>query len=309
VGTRLSALIEQQGYGVRRAIRAPGGTIGDQIFPVGDLESFRDWPQLVSGADALVHLAARAHEIRRADDETASLVHAVNVDATLKLAAAAARSGVRRFVFLSSVGVNGNETKRKAFTETDRPSPAEVYAISKWEAEQKLAQIQAETGMQVTIVRPTLIYGAGAKGNVLRVLKTVASGLPLPFGALCNARSFIGLDNLCDLILRCVESPQAAGEVFLAAEPERHSTAEFFRCVAFAMGHRHQIWRWPSPLLRAAASIAGRQRDLHKLSSALEVNPAKAMNALGWRPNVSFCDGIAAMVEWFLAQRLRGRHV
>src|SRR5207302_3038937 len=183
------------------------------------------------------------------------LDRAINVDATAQLAEAAAKQHVRRFVFVSSIGVNGNETAGRAFTEADAPSPVEPYGVSKWEAERALARIHSTTRADLVVIRPPLVYGPGVKGNLLRLLKLVALGVPLPFGELRRPRSFIGVDNLCDLLLSCIVHPRAGGEVFLAAEPESRSVAELLEAMAAAMGHRNQVWRCPPRLLTLIATV------------------------------------------------------
>src|SRR5688572_30432183 len=303
VGAPLSALLEQRGYEVRRIVREIGPGAHSGSIPVGDIVTFTDWPRVVKHVDAIVHLAARAHVLRERAPDFAARYRAVNVESTVRLADAAARGGVRRFVFVSSVGVNGSETCGRPFTEKDPPAPGEPYAASKWEAEQALLQVQAKCGLELVIVRPPLIYGPGAKGNLLRMLELLALGIPLPLGGLSSPRSFIGLDNLCTLLVACLDTPRAAGELLLAAEPERRSTAELLETIAAAMGHRHQLWRCPMPLLMVAAAAVGKVVELKKLSAALEVDPSKAMQVLGWRPHVAFADGVRATVDAFLSSR------
>jgi nucleoside-diphosphate-sugar epimerase len=303
LGSRLSTVLELRGYAVRRAIRSHGRSPSLGAFVTGDLASFTGWPQLVSGVDTIVHLAARAHVLKRESLAEIAAYRAVNVDATIGLAEAAAGHGVRRFVFVSSIGVNGNETRGRAFTDADVPAPTEPYATSKWEAERALAYRQANSGMELVIVRPPLIYGPGVKGNLLRLLNLLARGLPLPLGALRRPRNFIGRDNLCDFLEACAIHPRAAGEVFLAAEPERRSTAELLNTIATAMGYRNRVWWCPLPLLGLAARAVGKRPELAKLAAALEVDSSKAIRVLGWTPRVRFDEGIAETVAWFMGTR------
>lgn len=300
VGSRLSLLLEQCGYQVRRAVRAAGKLQLAKPIVVGDLATFSEWPDILQDVDAVVHLAARAHVMADKGLGSDSRYRVVNVDATVRLAAAAARQQVRRFVFVSSIGVNGEQTSGRAFTEEDEPAPSDTYAASKWQAEQALSRIQSETGLQLAVVRPSLVYGPGVKGNLLRLLKLVKRGLPLPLGGLRRPRSFVGLYNLCELIIACIEHSGAAGNVFLAAEPQRRSTGELLEAISTAMGQRHRIWHCPLSVLNFVAFTVGKRADLQKLQWALEVDPSRAMRVLGWQPRVSFEDGIQEMVSWFL---------
>jgi nucleoside-diphosphate-sugar epimerase len=298
LGRRLSCVLELCGYTVRRAVRSEQRG-GAGVFATGDLATFSEWSALVRGVDVVVHLAARAHVLDKKSTAEVAAFRAVNVDATVRLARAAAARGVRRFVFVSSIGVNGNETFGRPFTEADVPAPREPYALSKLQAERELAGVQGSDGLEVVIVRPPLIYGPGVKGNLLRVLKVVSRGWPLPLGGLRRPRNFVGLDNLCDLLCQCVEHPGASGQVFLAAEPELRSTAELLEALSMAMGFEHRIWRWPGTLLAAGAALAGKRSEFAKLRSALEVDASKASSTLGWRPRVAFQDEIRATVNWF----------
>jgi nucleoside-diphosphate-sugar epimerase len=250
-----------------------------------------------------VHLAARAHELDKKAAAQVAAFQAVNVEATARLARSAAAQGVRRFVFLSSIGVNGNETCGRAFTEADAPAPQEPYAVSKLLAERELAGARGGSALEVVIVRPPLIYGPGVKGNLLRLLKLLARGWPLPLGSLRRPRSFVGLENLCDLLCACVEHPRAADELFLAAEPQPRSTAELLEALSSAMGLEHRIWPWPESMLAAIASLAGRESEFARLRCALEVDASKAGSILGWRPRLAFQDQIRATVDWFRGVR------
>jgi len=203
--------------------------------------------------------------------------------------------------------VNGNQTHGAPFTEVMPPAPIDAYAISKWEAELALTRLLAGSGTGLTVVRPPLIYGPGVKGNLLRLMKIVATGLPVPLGSLHAPRNIIGSENLCDLLIACLDHPAAVGEVFLAAEPEPRSTAALLEAIAGRMSLSGRIWRCPLPVLGLAAALAGKRTELAKLSRALEVSPDKAMSVLGWRPVLPFDAGIAATVDWFLAAFKRDR--
>jgi len=304
VGTRLCLLLERCGHEVRRVVRRQTRGGGPFTIATGDFASFTGWSEIVQGVDAVVHLAARAHvPANRGGSGGNNFYRAVNVHATAQLAEAAAKQHVRRFVFVSTIGVNGNKSAGRAFTEADPPSPVEPYAVSKWEAEQALAWIHSTSRAGLVVIRPPLVYGPRVKGNLLRLLKLVGLGVPLPLGELRRPRSFIGVDNLCDLLLSCIVHPRAAGELFLAAEPESRSVAEFLEAMAAAMGHRNQVWRCPPYLLRLIATVIGKRAELAKLESALQIDPSKAMTILNWRPRTAFSDGVSAMVADFLMAR------
>jgi nucleoside-diphosphate-sugar epimerase len=257
----------------------------------------------LSGANVVVHLAARAHVLRETELDPDAAFRRSNVDATVRLVEGAARVGVRRFVFVSSIGVNGNQTRGTPFTESDVPAPVEPYAKSKLAAERALQSAADEAGIEIVIVRPPLVYGAGVKGNFLRLLSLVDRGIPLPLAAISNKRNLIGVENLSELVVLCAEHPAAAGELFLAAEPEPHSTPELLRVIAKAMGKPSRLFSIPPGILHASVRLAGFQSQFEKLCGSLEVCSDKARRVLGWTPSVDFADGIARTAAWFQERR------
>jgi nucleoside-diphosphate-sugar epimerase len=198
---------------------------------------------------------------------------------------------VKRFLFISSIGVNGNINTRP-FTEDDEPNPAEPYALSKWEAEQGLWEIQRETGMEVVIIRPPLVYGPNAPGNFGSLMRWVEKGLPLPLGAIDNQRSLVALDNLVDLIITCIDHPAAANQVFLAGDGEDLSTTELLRGVARAMGKSAHLIPVPPSLLMLGATLLGKKAVAQRLLGSLQVDISKARRLLGWQPPVSVEEGL-----------------
>jgi nucleoside-diphosphate-sugar epimerase len=307
IGRRLCLVLQNRGAVVRRAVRIEPSPRGVNTFATGDLAKFVGWRELAGGVDCVVHLAGRAHVTSKHSPNDVASYRPVNVDATLRLAEAAVAEGVKRFVFVSSIGVNGNQTRGAPFTEAKLPAPVDAYAISKWEAEMALTRLLAGSGTGLVIVRPPLVYGPGVKGNLLRLMKIVATGLPVPLGSLHAPRNIIGSENLCDLLMACLEHPAAAGEVFLAAESESQSTATLLEAIAARMSPPGRVWRCPLPLVHVAAALAGRSTELAKLSRPLEVDAGKALNVLGWRPVLPFADGIAATVDRFQLDRRRDR--
>jgi nucleoside-diphosphate-sugar epimerase len=300
VGQGLLGALEKRGFEVRGTART--ACVARNVRATGDMASFDRWHDLVRGVDAVVHLAGRAHIMSRRVAGGVEAYRPVNVDATLRLAKAAVCERVRRFVFVSSIGVHGNASIDGPLTERNAPAPVEPYAISKLEAEQALTSLLAGSELELVIVRPTLVYGPGAKGNFQRLLKLAASGVPMPFGSLRAPKSFIGRDNLCDLLITCVEHPAAAGQVFLAAEPERQSTARMYEAIARHMPQAGRIWRCPPRLLRLIAAGVGKRPMIDKLSLPLEADPSKSIELLGWRPVRSFESGIAESADWFMAK-------
>jgi len=246
------------------------------------------------GADAVVHLAARAHR-GGADADFASSVRAAKA-----VALAARAAGASRLVLLSSIGVNGNVTRRP-FTEADRPAPVEPYARSKLQAEQVVAEVLEGSATSLTIVRPPLIYGPHAPGNFARLVQAVARGFWLPVGAVRNARSLIGIDNLLALISLCLDHPAAANELFLAADAQDLSTPELIRCIAAGLGRPAHLLSFPPIVLRLAATAAGRRRMAESLCDSLQVDASKARRLLGWTPARPACEGVRDAAQGFPA--------
>lgn len=242
--------------------------------------------RIFSGADAVVHLAARAHQSGTDPD------FECNIRAARAVARAAAWAGVSRVVLLSSIGVNGNATRFVAFHESDTPAPVEPYSRSKLRCEQEVQAILADSQTKWTIVRPPLVYGADAPGNFGRLVRAVRHGLPLPLGAVCNERSLLSVHNLADAILLCVRHPQAANEIFLLADEQSLSTPTIIRCIARGVGQPARLWNAPPLLLRAAAKAVGRKRIAESLCSSLLVDASKARRVLGWCPAIRSADGI-----------------
>lgn len=269
-----------------------------------DLESESFPDEYLKGTRAIVHCAARAHVTREDSSDPLADYRRMNVDSTLRLAEQAARVGVQRFVFLSSIGVNGNSTLSSihpgsppVFKEDQTPSPHDMYAVSKWEAEQGLWHIQQQTGLEVVIIRPPLVYGPGAKGNFATLIKWVKRGVPLPLKSVPNQRSFIALDNLVSFIAACVEHPEAAGEVFVIADGEDISTTELLRRVAYASGRNARLISIPTAFLLLLARLTGKQSVAESLLGSLKVDASKAGNLLGWRPPVKMDEQLKKCFE------------
>ncbi|WP_018145916.1 NAD-dependent epimerase/dehydratase family protein [Thioalkalivibrio sp. AKL6] len=276
-------------------VRERRGLFGEE-WALGPLEAFGGEVGLPGGLEAVVHLAARAHVLDEPEADPMEAFRRVNVEGTLRLARQAADSGVRRFLFVSSVGVNGN-VSRRPFTERDAPVPQEPYAVSKYEAEVGLWDLAAKSGMEVVVIRPPLVYGPGAPGNFGSLLRWVDKGVPLPLGAVTeNRRSLVALDNLVDLMVTCLEHPAAAGETFLVADGEDVSTAGLLRKVGDALERPARLVPVPVWMLRAGASALGKGEMARRLLGSLQVDASKAREVLAWTPPVSLDEGLRRAV-------------
>ncbi|ERS84287.1 hypothetical protein Q672_02180 [Marinobacter sp. EVN1] len=254
--------------------------------------------QRLGSVDVVVHCAARAHIMNDDTVDPLAEYRKVNVDGTLNVARHALEAGVKRFLFVSSIKVNGEHTPPgRPFTEEAAPAPEDPYGISKYEAERELQALCAETGMELVIIRPPLVYGPGVKGNFASMIRLMEKGLPLPLGAVRNKRSLVALDNLVDLIVTCVDSPAAANQVFLAADGQDISTTELLRNVANAMGKPARLLPVPSGLLMLGASLFGKKAVAKRLLGSLQVDISKARELLGWQPPVSVEEGLARAVR------------
>jgi nucleoside-diphosphate-sugar epimerase len=302
LGAQVCASLESRGYRVRRLVRRPAGE-GAQRRVIADLTDIAAVADALAGSDVVIHLAARAHVMRETSGDVDAAFRRVNVDGTKSLCAAAARSGVRRIVFVSSIGVNGASTHAKPFTEADPPNPTEPYARSKWEAELALRECTAAMGLERVVVRPPLIYGPGVKGNFLRLLHLARSGIPLPLASIANRRSLIGVRNLSDLLILCTQSAAAAGQTYLAAEPLTHSTADLLRALRRGLGRPERLFGVPEALLRGLVRVAGAQRQFDKLCGSLEVCSDKAQSELSWAPRTTFEEEIALTTAWYARGR------
>ncbi|MBV4457380.1 SDR family oxidoreductase [Pseudomonas sp. COR58] len=270
----------------------------------GDLGPGQDWAASLQGVDCIVHAAARVHVMHDTDADPLAAFRQVNVEGTVNLARQAAAAGVRRFVFVSSVKVNGEGTPPgRAYSADDAPAPADPYGISKLEAETALLALAHATGMEVVIVRPVLVYGPGVKANFLSMMRWLARGVPLPFGAVDNRRSLVAIDNLVDFIAVCLEHPAAAGQVFLVSDGEDLSTTQLLRKLAAALQVRARLLPVPVALMRAAATALGRRDLSQRVFGSLQVDIDKNRRLLGWTPPVSLDHALGATAQHFLDAR------
>lgn len=298
VGRRLVARLLADGHAVRGVVRGPNNrsAIQAEWVSVGTVDGSTDWGDALAGVDVVVHLAARTHAIRERRGGDLADYRPVNVDGTRRLAEAAARSGVHRLVFVSSIKVNGERTSGRPFLFTDPPAPEDAYGISKWEAEQALWKIASSKGVEAVVVRPPLVYGPEARGNFARVCGAVRRGLVLPLGAVNNRRSLVALDNLVDLLACCVSHPGAAGQTFLVSDGHDLSTPELVRRIAAAMGKEARLISVPPAALRFAGRLTGRTAEVTRLLGSLQVDIAHTRRALDWAPPITVDQGLVTAV-------------
>ena len=300
VGGAVVRGLRDRGWAVRAAVRAlSAGHHEDRTIAVGDIGPLTDWSRALAGASAIVHCAARVHQLHDASDDPLGAFRKTNVAGTLALAVNAARSGVRRFVFISSIGVNGAETTGTPFRAGDAPAPHSPYAVSKHEAEIGLHAIATETAMEIVVVRPPLVYGPGAPGNFAALLRAVKRGWPLPFGAIHNRRAFIAIDNLVDFVATALAHPAPLSGTFLVSDGEDISTSDLLRRTASALGHPARLLAVPARWIRGAASAVGRAELGQRLCGSLEVDIESSCIALGWRPPVKIDEALVRTTQHF----------
>jgi UDP-glucose 4-epimerase len=299
IGAHLCRTLAVAGEYPIAAARAPARDLALEQRVTGDLADLPQLDSLLNGVDAVVHLAGRAHVMQETAEDPEQAFHRANAVATAHLARAAAAAGVQRFVFLSSVKVNGEATFGEPFRETDAPAPQDAYGRSKWAAEQALWRTGADTGLEVVVIRPPLVYGPGVKANFLRLMRLVDRALPLPLGALPNRRSLINLDNLGTLILAALHHPDAAGHTFLASDQHDLSTPQLIRLLASALHRPTRLLRVPPPLLAAGARILRRESAYARLAGSLQVDSSLATRVLGWRPATSPVEALRITADWY----------
>ena len=294
IGQALCRSLSASGRSVRAATRNAGAST---TIAVGDIGAATEWSPALIGIECVVHLAGWAHVA--AQDDALAAARRVNVAGTRGLAAAAAANGVRRLLFLSSVKVNGEATDAAPFVESDSPRPEDAYGVTKWEAEQALWQVAAHSRMEVVVLRAPLVYGAGVKGNFLRLMNLIARGVPLPLASVRNRRSLLYLGNLIDAIDSCLEAPRAAGRTYFVSDGEDVSTPVLARALGHALGTPARLVPCPTALLRLAGSLLHRA-DIAKLIGSLQIDTARIRDDLGWRPPCSFAAGLQETARWYL---------
>ncbi len=305
VGQPLCAALLAQGWRVKGALRSPH-QLGAGLEPVivGEIDGETDWTNALSGVDVVLHLAARVHVMK--DDSIDPLAEflKVNLHGTTNLARQAAKTGVKRLVYISSIKVNGESTGlNQSFSESDSADPQDPYGVSKWQAEQALQQISQETGLEIVIVRLPLVYGPGVKGNFISLLSAIDKGVPLPLAGANNARSLIYVGNLVDALSVCAKHPAAAGQTFLVSDGEDVSTAMLVEKIARVLGRSNRAFYFPPVLMRAAGMVLGRSAQIDRLFDSLRVNSGKIRNQLSWFAPYTLEQGLRATADWYRSNR------
>ncbi len=302
VGRALCQDLPRRGWQVRAAVRQDDNLpAGCELQLVGEIGPDTDWGEALDGIDAVAHLAARTHVMSETAKDSIAAFRRTNVEGTLQLARAAARAGVGRFVFLSSMKVLGDASPDGPLTDASSPNPEDPYGISKCEAEAGLREIANQLQLEVVILRPPLVYGPGVKGNFLSLLRLIERSVPLPLGGVRNQRSLLYLGNLVDAIDLCLSHDGAAGRTFLIRDGEDLSTAELVRRLAAALGRRAPLFPLPEGVLRLAAGCIGRRAAAQRLLGSLVVDDGDIRRQLGWSPPFTVEQGLAETAAWFRA--------
>jgi len=303
IGRKLVAELVLRGINVRPILRSESSTSCiSEIMPksckIVDIGPTTMWSDILTNVECVIHCAAFAHVNKADNPDIIRTLNKVNIEGSKRLAEQAADLGVKRFIFISSIGVNGISTRiSSAFKPYDTSEPTEAYSISKFEAENAIRVVSKKSGMQLVIIRPPLVYGYGAKGNLARLLNMVYSGMPIPFGSIKNKKSFIGIDNLIDLIILCIDHPKAPGQTLLASDNQDISIADFIIQIYSAMNRSPRLYKIPLPLLQLAAYVAGKTKDLDRLGQSLTVDCGQTCELLEWKPPFTLKEGIERMIK------------
>lgn len=299
VGSHLCRALQSRGMAYRAVVRegaqAPPGTA--DLVRLPSLDAHTDWATVLQNASTVIHLAARVHQLQDTSADPLQAFRATNLHATLQLARCAQKMGVQRFIFVSTVKVLGEETAPgRPFHASDPAQPQDAYATSKHEAEQALRALAAGGSMELVIVRPPLVYGPGVRANFASLVRVVRRGIPLPLACVHNLRSLVGIDNLVDLLLRCIQHADAGGQTFLVSDGHDLSTPDLVRQVAAALGQPARLWPVPLTGLQLAGRLTGRQAAVQRLCSSLQVDISATCQQLQWSPPVSVLEGLRRMV-------------
>lgn len=293
VGRELGSCLAKRGIELVASTRdASQAEASSGLVYVGEINGKTDWKACLGRVSVVIHAAARAHVLKEVASNPLIAFRETNVEGTLKLAQQALEAGVKRFVFISSIGVNGASTSFEPFSEASKPAPRADYAVSKFEAEQGLWRLVEGTEMDLVVIRPPLVYAAHAPGNFARLLRLVNSGMPLPFGLVDNQRSMISLQNLVDFIRICIEHPAAANQTFLVSDGTEVSTAKMIQLLAAGMERKANLLPVPVGFMRLVAKLLGKQNIFEQLCGSLVINSSKARELLGWQPPFDVHDAL-----------------
>lgn len=292
IGQSLQTQLAEKSISYKAAFRKLLEVSNKHAIAVGSIDGSTDWSVALQEVDVVVHLAARAHVMKDEVSDPIAEYRKVNTDGTLNLARQSVSAGVKRFIFFSSIGVNGNNSV-KPFTFSDTHNPHDSYSRSKYDAELGLKKISKETGLELVVIRPPLVYGKGAPGNFASLLKLVTKNLPLPLGAIHNKRSFISIDNLVDFITICIDHPNAVGQTFLVSDDEDVSTTELLRSLTIASGNTSRLIPVNVTFLRFFASMLGKSSNIDKLAGDLQIDMNHVKDTLQWNPPLTFKEGVS----------------
>jgi len=307
IGQRLCQELSSRGYKVTGAVRQAvesNKSSSVSYLALGELSDSANWSNALSGVECVVHLAARVHVMRDESADPLEEFRRINTLGTERLARIASACGVTRLIYVSSIKVNGEETVGgHIYSERDKPAPIDPYGISKWEAEQALSRVAKETGLEIVIVRPPLVYGPGVKGNFERMLHVICKRIPLPFSTISNLRSLLYIDNLVDALRICVTHPAAVGKTYLLSDDEDISTANLMRLLGEAMGKPVRFFPVPSLLLKLVGHIIGKSDEMDRLIGSLQVDSGKIRRELNWHPPYSMRQGLQATADWYFKSK------
>lgn len=303
VGSHLCRTLQGVGSDVLACLMSPEeqGAIPAGVASVvaGAIDGQTVWGEILRKDDTVVHLAARVHVMRETAKDPLAEFRRVNTGGTGNLARQAAAAGVKRLVFMSTIGVNGNDSGTGFYSENDVPHPHNDYSVSKYEAEVELKKISAETGLEVVILRAPLVYGPGNPGNFLSLLRIIGKGIPLPLASVRNVKSFLYVGNLTEAIKICLAHPSAAGNTYLASDTEYVSTPELLHKLAQALGRSARLFPFPPAALKVLAGMAGKSAAAERLLASLAVDSSKIRKELGWSPPFTLTAGIQATADWY----------
>ena len=308
IGGKLSLKLSELSYNVVAPVRSLGSDLLSlstnqnlQFIKIENKTSNIDYSKILRHVDTVIHCAARTHVTKETEKRPDIAYHKINVEETLNLASQAASLGVKRFIFLSSIKVNGEKTfNSESFKHSDVAMPEDAYGISKLEAENILMELSDRTGLEMVIIRAPLVYGEGVKGNFLRLLTSINNNIPLPFANINNIRSLVGLDNLIDLIICCIDHPKAARHTFLVSDNESISTTELIKKIRRVMGKSPKLFPFPLIIFNLLGRLVGRSNEVNKLLGSLKVDISHTRKVLGWSPIISLDDGLTKTVQWYL---------
>lgn len=300
VGRALCAELVKRGQAVHAVFRNSANLAGCEAVKISGIDADTDWTGALQGIEVVIHLAARVHVMRDDASDPLGEFRRTNTAGTEHLARCAAAAGVRRLVYVSSIKVSGEATHAGSkFSEADPSAAQDPYGISKWEAEQALRRVAQETGLEVVIVRPPLVYGAGVKGNFAQMLRVLAKGIPLPLASVRNLRSLVYVENLVDALIACAEHPAAAGQTYLVSDGEDISTPDLLRQLGAALAHPAHLFPCPPTLLQLAGRLTGKADQVERLLGSLQVDSGKIRSELNWIPPCTVQQGLQATAAWY----------